>query len=129
MKQIDLEPAKVVLRAFLNEIADVKMMRKGMSQPQMASSISIKDKMPEFETAELLPASDVFWEEEDAYTWLYADPRSYRALMHSPKPPPISEYYLQPACPLYQQWCKEPKEVLHRNCARIPLPLIEGLSL
>jgi hypothetical protein len=63
-----------------------------------------------------------YWEKEEAYIWLHADAWDFRSFMHRPNPNPISEYYYQPAWPLYQQWCNEEKEVLHRKCEKIPPP-------
>lgn len=120
----DLEPAKTILRTFLKEIEEVKAIRKQMSSPQAAQSFTIKDRMPVFDATEFAPApdSDSFWEKEDAYIWLYADAWNFRALMHRPASPPISEYYSQLAYPLYQQWHMESKEVFHRKSVQIPEP-------
>ncbi len=119
--KIDLEPAKKVLRTFLTEIENTKNFRKSIFPPQPALSFRVKDKMPEFDTTEFNSESDSSWE-EDAYIWIYADARNYRALMHRPPPHQIPEYYFQPARLLYQQCQQEGKEVLHRKCERIPLP-------
>jgi hypothetical protein len=125
--KIDLEPAKKVLRTFLKEIENTKNFRTSMSLPQPALSFRVKDKVPEFDTTEFNSESNSYWE-EDAYTWIYADARNYRALMHRPPPHQIPEYYSQPARLLYQQWQQEGKEVLHRKCVRIPIPA-DGVSL
>lgn len=52
----DLEPAKKVLRKFLAEIEEVKAFRKNISQPQLATSFSIKDRMPVFDASEFNPS-------------------------------------------------------------------------
>ena len=118
----NLEPAKTVLRTFLKEMEEIKAIRKQMSSPQAAQSFTIEDRMPVFDTTEFSPAPDSFWEKEDAYIWLYADAWNFRALMHRPASPPISEYYSQLAYPLYQQWRMESKELFHRKCVQIPEP-------
>jgi hypothetical protein len=62
--------------------------------------------------------------EENAYKWLYAEPQNYRVFMHQPKPYSISEYYTQPALPIYRQWRGEEKEVFSKQCEQIPLFLL-----
>lgn len=116
----DLEPAKKILRNFLAEIDEVRAIRKMISIPQFAQSFTIKDAMPVIDDSEF--NHNNYWEKEDAYIWLYADAWDYHAFMHRPKPPPTPEYYSQLAWPLYQQWQREDKEVLHRKCEKIPLP-------
>ncbi len=69
----DLEPAKNVLRTFLNEIEEVKAIRKQMSPPQAAQSFTIEDRMPVFDASEFTPPPDEYFEKEDAYIWLYGD--------------------------------------------------------
>lgn len=118
----DLEPAKTILRTFLKEIEEVKEIRKQMSSPQAAQSFTIQDRMPLFDAIELNYSEDSFWTNEDAYIWLYGDAWEYRCFMHRPPPPPISEYYLQTALPLYQQWRQEKKELFYKRCKLIPVP-------
>ncbi len=118
----DLDPAKAVIRAFFSEIEAVKKNQKSISQPMRAISFSSKDKMPEFNANEFTPAPDSFWEKEDAYIWLYAEPRHYHSFMHRPKSNMVPEYYRQPALPVYLQWRNEEKEVFYRKCAMIPSP-------
>jgi len=118
----DISAAKNVLQTFLNEIEEVKAIRKQMTPPQFARSLTIKDKMPVFEDSEFNSLKNTFWTEEDAYIWLYGVAKEYRSLMHRPKPNPIPSYYSQLAKPLYQQWRQEEKEVFHRKCEKIPLP-------
>jgi hypothetical protein len=89
----DLEPAKKVLRKFLAEIEEVKAFHKNISQPQLVTVFLIKDRMPVFDTSEFNPASDDYWEKEDAYIWLYADAWDFRAFMHRSKSDNIPEYY------------------------------------
>jgi hypothetical protein len=126
--QINLEPVKKILSAFLEDIQNVKDIRKQISAPQPALSFTIQDRLPEFVIEDFNPASDSFWENEDAYIWLYADAWNFRALMHKPKSNPTPVYYSQLARPLYQQWRQETKEVFNRKCEMIPLPAAE-LSL
>lgn len=102
----DLEPAKQVLRSFLADIDDLKALRKNTFLPKEATSL----------------ASASFWEDEDAYIWLYAEAWKFLAFMHRPKPHSIPSYYLQPACLLYQQWRMETKELFHKKCDQIPQP-------
>jgi hypothetical protein len=117
----DLDPTKKILKTFLKELEEIERIRKNMSAPQSAQSFTIKDKMPIFEETEF--SADKYWQKEDAYIWIYAEPWTYTALMHRPKPNRIPDYYYQAALPLYQQWRQENKELFHRNCKLIPSPL------
>ncbi|HEY4831665.1 MAG TPA: hypothetical protein VIH61_03795 [Waddliaceae bacterium] len=117
----DLEPAKKVLRSFLADIEDIKTLRRLMSIPQLASSFTIQDQTPEFDASEFIPAPNSYWEQEDAYIWLYADAWDFRSFMQQPKNNQMPEYYLQAALPLYQQWRDQEKEVVYRGCI-IPIP-------
>lgn len=118
----DLDPAKKILRNFLKELEEIERIRKSMSAPQPAKSFTIKDKMPVFEAFEFSTAPDKYSIKEDAYIWIHAEPWTYTALMHRPKPNPIPEYYFQPALPLYQQWKQENKEHFYRKCKQISAP-------
>lgn len=121
MRSFDLEQAKAVLRTFQAEIESVKKIRQGISEPMPALSFSVKDRMPEFDSSEGVPAPDSFWIKEDAFMWLYAEAWHFRSLIQRPKLPPIPEYYRQSALPIYQQWRSEEKEVFLRGNI-IPLP-------
>lgn len=118
-----LEPAKKVIRCFLEEIEDHNSFRKNISPPKPALSFTVKDRMPVFDESEFDLFSDDNREKEDSYIWLYADVWEYRAFMQRPKPRPIPEYYNQKAWPLYQQWQNdEKKEIFDRKCKKIPIP-------
>jgi hypothetical protein len=62
----DLEPIKNALHAFLKDIEEVKALRKHMTPPMSAESLSIKDKEPIFDASKINPAQDSYWEKEDA---------------------------------------------------------------
>ncbi len=87
----------------------------------MATAFSVEDRMPIFDATEFIPTSDSYWENEDAYTWLYAEARYCRSLMHRMKVNVVPEYYREHALPIYLQWRDEEKEVFHRGCI-IPSP-------
>ncbi len=116
----DLEPCKNVLLSFLSEIAAVEKIRKSISAP-ICTPFNIKDRTPDFSGIEFAPAPDTFWIEDNAYTWIYADPWHYRSLMQHPKSNTIPEYYLQPALPLYMQWRDQERDVIYRGSI-IPTP-------
>lgn len=118
----DLEPAKKVLRDFIDETEKVKALRNNISAPQPALAFTVKDKEPVFDQSKFIPAPDSYWEKDDAYIWLHADVRNYHSFMNRPKPAVIPEYYHQLAWPIYQQWRQEEKEVFYRKCAQIPPP-------
>ncbi|MBS0649799.1 MAG: hypothetical protein JSR93_01430, partial [Verrucomicrobia bacterium] len=121
----DLEPARKVLKAFLAERDESKAIRQGISAPSPALAFGIEGQTPIFEASEFTMAPDSFWEKDDAYGWLCADPYFWRRIVnYSYKMPrlPIPEYYSQSAAPVYQQWREEEKEVFHRKCVMIPEP-------
>ncbi len=126
--KIHLEPAKAVLHTFLTDLEEVNNIRKHLSASQMVTAFSVDDQMPCMDTTSFTPAPDSFWEKENAYIWLYADPWNYHSMMHRPKPNLVDEYYEQPAWPLYEQWQREEKELHYRKCEKIPVPA-QGVSL
>ena len=120
----DLEPAKTLLRAFLTERNNVRTMRQGISAPSPAIAFRVEDRSPIFDLSEVSSAPDSFWEKDDAYGILLAEPLFWRAIAnysYKAPHPPVPEYYNQPAVPLYQQWQDEEKDVLTRGLEVIPL--------
>jgi hypothetical protein len=121
----DLEPAKKAIRTFLREFDGHKSMRQGISAPSLALAFNVEDQSPIFDSSQFTPAPDSFWEKEDAYGLLCADPRFWGRIVnyrYTAQSFPIPEYYSYPAAPIYQQWKAEGKEVVHRKCAQIPEP-------
>lgn len=121
----DLEPAKMVLKAFLTERNSARTMRQGISAPSPATAFRVEDRSPIFDSSEVASAPDSFWEKDDAYELLLAEPWFWRPIAnysykapHSPPP----EYYNQLATPPYKQWQDEEKDVLSRGLEVIPLP-------
>ncbi|MBS0272646.1 MAG: hypothetical protein JSR85_08390 [Proteobacteria bacterium] len=128
MSDYDLEPAKKILRTFLKEIEKIRALLKNVSAPKPALSFAINDRTPVFDASEFDPASDDYWEKENAYIWLYGDAWNFRSLMHLPKLNGIPAYYNQPAHPVYELWLQEDKDLFYRKCEQIPSPRKE-LSL
>lgn len=121
----DLEPAKMVLKAFLTERDSARTMHQGISAPSPAIAFRIEDRSPIFDSSEVASAPDSFWEKDDAYGLLLTEPWFWRAIAnYSYKAPhsPVPEYYNQPATPLHKQWQDEEKDVLSRGLEVIPLP-------
>lgn len=121
----DLEPAKMILKAFLTERNTVRTMHQGISVPLPAIAFRVEDRSPIFDPSEVTAAPDSFWEKDEAYGMLLAEPWCWRAIAnYSYKAPhtPVPEYYNQPALPLYMQWRDEEKDVLYRGLKTIPLP-------
>lgn len=106
----DLTPCKNILRAFLKEIEEKKLTFEHISAPLLAP-FYIDTHTPNITDTEFIPESDSYLKQEDAYTWIYAEPWHYRALIQE-KSTPIPEYYLQEALPLYDQWIMEKKEII-----------------
>ena len=117
----DLGPAKNVLRSFQVEIEAAMKLQCSISAPTFATSFSVQDRTPDFNTVAFVPQSDASLEKEKAYAWLYAEPWHHRALMHRSKPPQVPEYYQQPAPAIYDFWRSSEKEVFFRGCI-IPRP-------
>ena len=117
----DLGPAKSVLLSFQAEIEAALKMQSGISAPIFATSFSVQDCTPDFNTEEFVPQSAASVEKENAYIWLYAEPWHYGALMQRPKLPQIPEYYQQSAPAIYDLWRSSEKEVFFRGSI-IPRP-------
>jgi hypothetical protein len=124
LKDYDLEPAKEVLRIFFKEIEEVKAFLKNVSFSKPTLPFT-SDGMAVFDASEFSPASDDYWEKENAYIWLYGDAWNFRSFMHMPKPNKMPEYYKQPAYPIYLQWLQEEKDLFYRKCEIIPIPAEE----
>ncbi len=105
----DLEPVRTILLSFLSEMESVKGFRIGFSSPSTTDKDSVID------TRGFEFGSDLYWEKEDAYSWLHAEATHFRSLLHRPKTNTIPEYYRQPALPVYQQWRSQEKEIFHRG--------------
>lgn len=116
----DLEPTKNVLRSFLSEISDVVKIREGISAP-ISTPFNFKDSIPDLSGVDFEPASDTFWIEDNAYTWIYAEAWHYGQLMQYPKNTEIPKYYLQQALPIYEDWLNEEKDITYRGTI-IPAP-------
>jgi len=121
----DLEPAKTVLKTFWTERNSIRTMRQGISAPSPAIAFRVEDRSPIFDSSEVTAAPDSFWEKDDAYGLLLAEPWFWRAIAnysYKAPHPPVPEYYNQSASPLYKQWQDEEREVLYRGLEVIPLP-------
>ncbi|MCB1213810.1 MAG: hypothetical protein KDK40_05855 [Chlamydiia bacterium] len=59
---------------------------------------------------------------EDAYMHLYGEVWNYHSFFDTSCTHTITDYYDQPADPIYQQWCSEEREVIIREAKIIPLP-------
>lgn len=124
----DLEPAKKILKTFLADRDDVKAIRQGISAPSPALAFRVEDRSPIFDSSVFTPNPDSFWEKDDAYGLLCADPGFWRRIINYRYHTPcrsVPEYYSQPALPVYQQWRGEEKEVFYRKCVMIPEPVKE----
>ena len=109
----NLEPAKTVLRSFLSEIEIVKGFQPGFSSPTQTDTSGINGM--EF-------GSELYWQKEEAYSWLYGEAWFFRSLMHRAKTNVVPNYFHQPALPVYQQWRSEEKEIFSRSTHIIPTP-------
>lgn len=67
----NLEPTKKVLRNFLEELENIKALRKNISAPQSVLAFTVEDRQPVFDTSKFVAAPDSYWEKDDAYAWLY----------------------------------------------------------
>jgi hypothetical protein len=63
---MELEPAKFVLRSFLSEINQVKLIRNNISAP-ILTAFNITDQIPDLSDIDFVPAPDSLWIKEDAY--------------------------------------------------------------
>ncbi len=54
---LDLEPAKNVIRAFLDDIEAVKNIRHKISAPQIATAFSVSDRIPLSTSTQFIPCS------------------------------------------------------------------------
>ena len=123
----NLEPAKSILRSFLKEIEKVKDLQKNISEPIQATSFSVKDRLPEFNHTEFVPAPDAYWTIDDAYMWNYAEAWHPRTLMHRPKKNPMPDCYHKPAKSFYDGWIDQEADVTIRGCKFIPPPADRSL--
>lgn len=124
----DLDPAREIIKAFLAERDKIKIMRQGISSSFPPPAFWNEDQASIFDPSEFTPAPDSFWEKDDAYGLLLADPHFWRQIVdynHKAPRPPMPEYYIQLALPIYQQWKSEKKEVFYRKCVKIPEPTKE----
>lgn len=121
----DLALAKEIIKTFLAERDEIKIMRQGISAPSPVLAFRVENRSPIFDSSEFTPAPDSFWEKDDAYGFLLADPHFSRQIVdynHKAPQPLMPEYYIQLALPIYQQWKDEEKEVCYRQCVIIPEP-------
>lgn len=63
----DLEPIRMILSAFLDDMQEIKRIHQNISAPQMVTTFSTPDRQPIFDSTEFIPELDSFCEKENAY--------------------------------------------------------------
>jgi hypothetical protein len=100
-KKPNLEPAKAILKAFIDERTQLMDVQRGMTP--LFSTVGEEVPKSDLAQIEIVNTADPYWEKENARAWIYAASR-YIPLMRRPKKHQVHPFYEQTALPLFKEW-------------------------